>query len=97
VITVKLRGLARRGLPGMWRLLKNAARLASGRWEHPASAASWEEALKASGFRFVGIETLPHEGGIAIAEAPATSAAAGARELRSVALDDAPDRRSLSA
>jgi len=97
VVTVKLRGLARRGLPGMWRLLKNAGRLASGRWEHPVSAAAWEEALKLSGFHFVAIEMLPHEGGIAVAETPATSAAASGRELRPVVLDDAPDRRSLSA
>ena len=83
VVTVKLRELARRGLPGMWRLLKNAGRLASGRWEHPANAAWWDEALKQSGFDHVGVEMLAHEGGIAIAQAPSI----GCRELRAVALD----------
>jgi ubiquinone/menaquinone biosynthesis C-methylase UbiE len=72
VVTVKLRKIARRGLPGVWRLLKNAARLASGRWEYPANAAWWQEALKRSGFDHVRIEMLAHEGGIAMAEAPAT-------------------------
>jgi ubiquinone/menaquinone biosynthesis C-methylase UbiE len=61
VVTVKLRLIARRGLPGLWRLLKNAARLASGRWEYPANAAWWHEALKQSGFDHVSIEMLAHE------------------------------------
>ena len=73
VVTAKLGKLARRGLPGVWRLLKNAARLVSGRWEYPANAAWWKEALKQSGFHQVKIEMLAHEGGIAIAEAPTTS------------------------
>ncbi len=69
VVVVKLYGLARRGPRGVWRLLKNAARLASGRWEHPANAAWWNEALRRSGFDRVRVEMLAHEGGIAIAEA----------------------------
>ncbi len=67
VVTGKLREIARRGLPGGWRLLKNAARLAIGRWEYPANAAWWHEALKRSGFHCVSIEMLAHEGGIAVA------------------------------
>ncbi len=77
VVAVKLRKLARRGAPGAWRLLKNAARLASGRWEYPADAAWWDDALRRSGFDRVRIETLAHEGGIATAEAPGPSAIAG--------------------
>lgn len=73
VVSSKLRAIASRGLPGVWRLLKNAARLASGRGEHPANAAWWREALERSGFRDVKIEMLAHEGGIAIADAPAQS------------------------
>jgi ubiquinone/menaquinone biosynthesis C-methylase UbiE len=72
VVIIKLRKIVRRGLPGVWRLLKNAARLASGRWEYPANAAWWQEALKRSGFDHVTIEMLAHEGGIAMAEAPVT-------------------------
>jgi len=70
VVTGKLREISRRGAPGAWRLLKNAARLASGRWEYPANAAWWQEALRRSGFDRVNIEMLAHEGGIAIAEIP---------------------------
>lgn len=71
VITAKLRELAGRGLPGIWRVLKNAARMVSGRWEYPANAAWWRHALQDSGFDLVTIEMLGHEGGIAMAEAPA--------------------------
>ena len=67
VVSVKLLTLARRGLPGVLRLLKNIARLLSGRGEHPASAAWWHEALERSGFHHINIETLGHEGGIVIA------------------------------
>jgi ubiquinone/menaquinone biosynthesis C-methylase UbiE len=68
VVAVKLYRLARRGPRGVWRLLKNAARLASGRWEHPANVAWWNEALRRSGFDRVRVEMLAHEGGIATAE-----------------------------
>ena len=83
VVSVKLRTLMRRGLPGVLRLLKNVARLASGRGEHPANAAWWHEALEQSGFHHIRIEMLAHEGGIAIAETPAAgkkSAAASRSE-----------------
>jgi ubiquinone/menaquinone biosynthesis C-methylase UbiE len=73
VVIVKLLKIARRGLPGMWRLLKNAARLVSGRWEYPANAAWWHEALERSGFEQIKIEMLAHEGGIAMAVAPAAN------------------------
>jgi ubiquinone/menaquinone biosynthesis C-methylase UbiE len=87
VVTVKLRTLARRGIPGVLRLVKNAARLASGRGEHPASAAWWHEALARSGFHHIEIEMLAHEGGIAIAEAPAINNAVRGPEPRPVVLD----------
>jgi ubiquinone/menaquinone biosynthesis C-methylase UbiE len=65
-----LRKLSRRGVPGLWRLAKNAARLLTGRWESPANADWWHDALTGAGFCHVAIETLEHEGGIASAEAP---------------------------
>lgn len=89
VVTVKLCTLARRGLPGVLRLLKNAARLASGLGEHPANAAWWRAALERSGFHQVTIEMLAHEGGIAIAETPAASTTIDCPELRPVILDHA--------
>jgi len=76
VVSVKLRSLARRGPAGVLRLLKNAARQATGRGEHPANATWWHEALERSGFQHVKIEMLAHEGGIATAEVPGGSAGA---------------------
>jgi ubiquinone/menaquinone biosynthesis C-methylase UbiE len=75
VVAGMLGKLARRGLPGVWRLAKNAARLAARRWEHPANADWWHDALTRAGFHGVGIETLAHEGGIATAQAPAATGA----------------------
>jgi ubiquinone/menaquinone biosynthesis C-methylase UbiE len=89
VVTVKLRTIASRGLPGVWRLLKNAGRLASGRWEYPANAAWWDEALRLSGFDHVRIEVLAHEGGIAVAEVPATDTELDRSGLQAVALGGA--------
>jgi ubiquinone/menaquinone biosynthesis C-methylase UbiE len=86
VIAGTLRKLAARGLPGAWRLLKNLARLASGRWEYPADARWWRQALAASGFHEVGIELMAHEGGIATAQArprPQPSVARGERAVGS--------------
>jgi ubiquinone/menaquinone biosynthesis C-methylase UbiE len=90
VVAAKLIGIARRGIPGVWRLLKNAARLATGRWEHPASADWWEQALTRSGFHYVSIETLAHEGGIAIAENPLASLGSRAAAQRSERTDAVP-------
>jgi ubiquinone/menaquinone biosynthesis C-methylase UbiE len=85
VVSVKLRTLTRRGLPGVLRLLKNVALLASGRGEHPANASWWNEALKRSGFHHIKIEVLAHEGGIAIAERPVASETVCGREPRPAA------------
>ena len=52
-------------------MIKNSVRLASGRWERPASAGWWRDALVRCGFERVRVEILAHEGGIAIADAPA--------------------------
>lgn len=79
VAVVKLGQLSRRGLPGVWRVIKNAGRLAGGRWEHPASAEWWRGALLRAGFQRVRIELRAHEGGIAVAEVPTLDAAIGSR------------------
>ena len=73
IVIDKLRQLSRRGLPGIWRMIKNSARLASGRWERPASAGWWRDTLVRHGFERVRVETLSHEGGIAIADVPGHS------------------------
>jgi ubiquinone/menaquinone biosynthesis C-methylase UbiE len=87
VVVDKLRQLASRGLPGAWRLLKNAARLLAGRWEYPANAEWWREALQRAGFQHVSIETLDHEGGIATAAAPEAGTAIGRPPRRGSALE----------
>jgi len=86
VVAAKLRGLLRRGLPGVWRLAKNAARLAAGRWEHPADPAWWRAALERSGFQRITIQTLDHEGGIAIAEVPGTPCGPADRRASALAV-----------
>lgn len=73
IVLGKLRSISRRGLPGIWRLLKNAVRLVTGRWESPASLGWWEAALSEAGFERIEIETFPHEGGIATARRPGGS------------------------
>jgi len=97
VVAEKVRQIARRGLPGIWRLLKNAARLASGRWEYPANVAWWHEALQRSGFDHVRVEMLAHEGGIAIAEVPAANASIGHLNLQAVTPAGAPRSGAFSA
>ncbi len=73
VLVDKLRLLAGRGAPGLWRVAKNAARLATGRWEHPAGAEWWREAVAQVGFEQTELELLEHEGGIVAARAPESS------------------------
>lgn len=70
VVRSKIRAMVRKGPAGVWRLAKNAGRLATGRWERPATPEWWREALQASGFEDISVETLEHEGGIACARKP---------------------------
>lgn len=80
VIMQKVVSIGRKGLPGIWRLAKNSARLLTGRWEHPANADWWRGALAQAGFGEVQIETFEHEGGIAAAVRPLAGAASGPSE-----------------
>ncbi len=70
VVSTKVRAMLRKGLPGVLRLLKNGARIASGRWERPARSDWWASELELTGFVDVGLEVLAHEGGIAWARKP---------------------------
>jgi ubiquinone/menaquinone biosynthesis C-methylase UbiE len=67
VVKDKVRGLLSKGRGGVWRLVRNAARYAARRWEHPATAAWWHSALLEAGFIDVEVNALSHEGGIATA------------------------------
>jgi len=70
IIADKIRSMLRKGPGGVWRLLKNVLRFAGRRWEQPARAAWWQQALSEQGFRDVTVEALDHEGGIAFARRP---------------------------
>jgi SAM-dependent methyltransferase len=61
----KLRSIAAKGLPGYWRIAKNAARWATGRGEYPASVTFWTQALRDAGFTGVGGRTVGTESGVA--------------------------------
>jgi ubiquinone/menaquinone biosynthesis C-methylase UbiE len=70
LIWAKVKAIARRGPAGMLRLLRNALRLAAGRWEKPAEGHWWHDALRRAGFEAVSVELLDHEGGIVVARRP---------------------------
>jgi ubiquinone/menaquinone biosynthesis C-methylase UbiE len=71
VIALLLVRMLRLGPAGLLRLLKNATRVATGRWEHPAGVEWWSNALRRAGFVDVAVSALEHEGGIATARKPA--------------------------
>lgn len=70
VLAAKVRAMVAKGPAGVWRLAKNGARFAGRRWEHPAPAAWWSDALARAGFQDVVVRVLAHEGGIARARRP---------------------------
>jgi len=70
VVASKVRAMLRKGPAGFLRLLKNLARFAGRRWETPARASWWEEALQRAGFTDVNVEVFDHEGGVAHARKP---------------------------
>lgn len=71
VLAVIALRMLRKGIPGLVRLLRNAARVSRGRSEHPAGAEWWSAALARAGFVEVDVRVLDrHEGGIAFARTP---------------------------
>lgn len=70
VVGDKVRAMLRRGVPGVIRLAKNGVRFAGRRWEQPARADWWRDALSRAGFVEVAVEVLAHEGGVASARLP---------------------------
>lgn len=70
VLASKIRAMSRKGLPGLLRLAKNGARIATGTWEHPAPALWWKQELQRAGFAGVSVTELEHEGGLATAYRP---------------------------
>ena len=70
VVVSKAVAILRKGPAGVARLLKNALRILTFRWERPAGAEWWRDALRRAGFAEVRVEELEHEGGIASARKP---------------------------
>ena len=70
VVQDKMRALMSRGVPGVLRLAKNGLRFAGRRWEQPARAEWWSDALRRAGFTDVTVDVLSHEGGLASARRP---------------------------
>ncbi len=70
LVLTKVKAILRRGPAGILRLLKNAVRLVTGRWEHPADPGWWREALEDAGFEHIRVHVLEHEGGIVTAQRP---------------------------
>lgn len=70
LIAGKTRAIASRGIPGLFRIAKNGALFASGKWEKPARADWWEQALHRAGFGEIDVQSLAHEGGVAACTRP---------------------------
>ena len=70
IIAAKVGAIARKGPAGVVRIARNAARVATGRWEHPSSPERWEQLLEARRFVDVHVEMIENEAGIACARRP---------------------------
>jgi ubiquinone/menaquinone biosynthesis C-methylase UbiE len=88
LVAEKVVALLKRGPAGVVRILRNAGRVVTGRWERPATPETWEQMLAARGFEDVRIELLEHEAAVALARRPGLStggaraaAVSGARRL----------------
>lgn len=70
LIRAKVWSIAKRGPAGFARLAKNAARVATNRWERPARAETWEAMLARRHFGEIAVRLFENEAGIAYAERP---------------------------
>ncbi|HET9114813.1 MAG TPA: methyltransferase domain-containing protein, partial [Gaiellaceae bacterium] len=70
LVAEKVVAMLKRGPAGVVRILRNVGRVIAGRWEKPATPATWEEMLVARGFEGVRIELLEHEAAVAVARRP---------------------------
>jgi ubiquinone/menaquinone biosynthesis C-methylase UbiE len=77
LVAEKVVALLKRGPAGVVRILRNAVRVLTGRWEQPATPQTWERMLAARGFKDVRIELLEQEAAVAVATRPELIASAG--------------------
>jgi hypothetical protein len=70
IVAGMLVAVARKGPAGLVRIARNAGRIATGRWEHPATPERWQGLLEARRFVGVHVEMAANEAGIAVARRP---------------------------
>lgn len=70
IIARKVLSIAEKGPSGLVRLARNAGRMATGRWEHPATVERWRDLLEARRFTAIDVFMVEHEAGIAACRRP---------------------------
>ena len=75
LVARKLVRIARRGPAGFARILKNAGRIVTRTWEHPASPERWRDLLERRKLTDVEVRLLEHEAGVVTARRPGGSGA----------------------
>jgi|SRR5579862_760070 len=70
LVMQKIAAIARRGPAGILRIIRNAGRVAAGRWEHPSPPEEWRRMLEDRHFVDVEVELLENEAGLATASRP---------------------------
>ncbi len=71
IIAAKIVAIGRRGPAGLWRIARNGALIATGRWEHPEPPEAWRCLLEQRRFEHIDVSLLAHESGVACARRPA--------------------------
>ena len=72
VIASKIRIMAKKGIPGYWRILKNAARYLLRVHERPITPEAWSALFRASGFREIEIVNVVAEANVVTGVKPLT-------------------------
>lgn len=70
IIAAKVRALAKKGVPGMWRIAKNAFRFMARVHEQPLSRQAWQRLLAEAGYVEVTARPVVAEAGIALGRKP---------------------------
>ena len=76
IIASKIVAIGRRGPAGLWRIARNGALIATGRWEHLEPPEAWRRMLEQRRFENVDVSLLAHESGVACARRPVRDATA---------------------
>ncbi len=82
IIWNKVRLMSRQGLAGYTRILRNAWRVATHRWEYPERPSAWAEIMSDAGFVDVVVRESFNEGGMATGRRPPIGAEPGDLSIR---------------